>query len=152
MYGRLISLISWDCLLPTVVYSMTIGALDIPDEFYFDFLRGEFDGDGCTRGFRDIRWANSHMFYVEFASASPKFLQFLQDNNTRLAGTTKGAINHGDGADTLSYAKKDGMRLAAAMYYPRPLPSLSRKRTKLFTFIIEHQTAIMMRNARVVKW
>ncbi len=136
----------------TPAKSLTIGEIDVPDEFYFDFLRGEFDGDGCVRGFKDIRWANSHMFYIEFTSASPVFLQFLRDNNTRLAGTTKGAIHHGKGADTLSYAKKDSMRLAAAMYYPRPLPSLTRKRTKLFGFIKQHQTAIIVRNARVAEW
>jgi hypothetical protein len=136
----------------TPAKSHTIGKINIPDEYYFSFLRGVFDGDGCIRGFMDVRWRNSLMFYTEFASASPVFLKFLQDTNGRLAGTSNGAIHHSRGADTLSYAKKDSMKLAVKMYYPQPLPSLSRKRRKLFNFITRHQTAIIMRNrARVVK-
>ncbi len=131
--------------------SHILGEIYVPDEYYFDFLRGVFDGDGCVRGFKDIRWPNSHMFYVEFASASPTFIQFLQHNNSRLAQTTKGSIHPGR-ALTLSYAKKDSIKLAIAMYYAEGIPALTRKRVKLFDFIKAHEAAIMARNARVVKW
>lgn len=132
--------------------SLLLNEIYVPDEFYLDFLRGVLDGDGCVRGFMDIRWKNSLMFYVEFSSASPAFLLFLQETNTRLTGTTKGAIHRGKGADTLSYAKKDSIKLAAAMYYAEELPSLTRKRTKLLYFIKQHEAAIIIRNARVAEW
>jgi hypothetical protein len=131
--------------------SHIIDEIYVPDIYYFDFLRGVLDGDSCVRGFQDIRWANSHMFYVEYASASPKFIVFLQENNTRLAGTTKGAVHPGR-ALTLSYAKKDSIKLATAMYYADGIPCLTRKRVKLFDFIKVHEAAIIARNARVVKW
>jgi hypothetical protein len=73
------------------------------------------------------------MFYIEFSSASPEFLAFIRSTNSRMAGTTDGAIHAGKGAANLSYAKKDSILLAAAMYHDTGLPSLSRKRTKLFT-------------------
>src|SRR3989338_8341238 len=34
----------------------TIGVVNIPDEYFFDFLRGHFDGDGCTYSYWDPRW------------------------------------------------------------------------------------------------
>jgi hypothetical protein len=133
----------------TPAKSKTLGVLKIPDTYYFDFLRGEFDGDGCIRGFQDIRWADSHMFYIEFASASPAFMTYLQANNTRLAGTTSGSIHPDTRVAKLSYAKLDSIKLTAAMFHGGGVPSLSRKRTKLFGFIQQHETAIIARNARV---
>lgn len=35
--------------------SKTLGPLAIPDEYFRDFLRGEFDGDGCWSGERHAR-------------------------------------------------------------------------------------------------
>ena len=46
----------------TLAKSLTLDKIYVPDKYYFDFLRGVFDGDGCIRGFKDIRWPNSHMF------------------------------------------------------------------------------------------
>lgn len=135
----------------TPAKSLTLGKISVPDAYYFDFLRGVLDGDGCVRGFMDVRWVNSLMFYIEFASASPEFIRYLQATNTRLAGTTNGAIHWNKGAAVLSYAKKDSIKLAAAMYYNENLPALSRKHDKLFDFIKQHEAAILTRNARVAE-
>ena len=54
--------------------SLTMGKLKIPDKYFFDFLRGCFDGDGCFYSYWDPRWRSSHMFYLGFASASVKHL------------------------------------------------------------------------------
>jgi len=53
-----------------------IGKLKIPNNYFFDFLRGHFDGDGSCYGYWDKRWNSSFMFYVKFCSAS-NFFQFL---------------------------------------------------------------------------
>src|SRR3989344_322038 len=63
----------------TPAKSKTLGKVDVPDKYFFDFLRGCFDGDGCFYSYWDKRWQSSFMFYTEFASASPEFILWLQD-------------------------------------------------------------------------
>ena len=58
--------------------SKTIGALDIPDAWFFDFLRGHFDGDGSFYSYWDKRWRSSFMYYLTFNSASPKHIRWLR--------------------------------------------------------------------------
>src|SRR3989344_1512456 len=45
--------------------SKTLGAIDIPNKYFFDFLRGHFDGDGSFYSYWDPRWRSSFMFYTE---------------------------------------------------------------------------------------
>ena len=59
--------------------SLTMGKLKIPNKYFFDFLRGCFDGDGCFYSYWDPRWRSSHMFYLEFVSASKKHINWLQN-------------------------------------------------------------------------
>ncbi|HEX8182501.1 MAG TPA: hypothetical protein VF575_02765 [Candidatus Saccharimonadales bacterium] len=136
----------------TPAKSMTISSVSVPDEFYRDLLRGILDGDGCVRGYMDPRWTNSLMFYTEFASASPQFIQFIRDKNVELFGVTKGSVHQSPGVQTLRYAKKDSIKLASALYYADTAVSLSRKRLKLLNFVKQHEAAIIARNARVAEW
>ncbi|PIT92750.1 MAG: hypothetical protein COU08_00800 [Candidatus Harrisonbacteria bacterium CG10_big_fil_rev_8_21_14_0_10_42_17] len=53
--------------------SKTISELKIPDKYFFDFLRGCFDGDGSMYAYWDPRWHSSYVFYLQIASASPFF-------------------------------------------------------------------------------
>src|SRR3989338_7145167 len=62
----------------TPAKSKTIGEIRIPDKYFYDFLRGCFDGDGCFYSYWDPRWRSSHMFYLEFSSASLNHLLWLQ--------------------------------------------------------------------------
>lgn len=59
--------------------SKTLGKLKIPDKYFFNFLRGCFDGDGSIYSYWDKRWHSSFMFYTGFTSASPRFLKWLQN-------------------------------------------------------------------------
>ena len=58
--------------------SRTIKKLKIPNKYFFDFLRGCFDGDGTIFSYWDRRWDSSLMFYIAFSSGSLDFLQWLQ--------------------------------------------------------------------------
>src|SRR3989344_6952763 len=42
--------------------------IKIPDQYFFDFLRGCFDGDGNFRSYKDPLWINSVRRYLSLAS------------------------------------------------------------------------------------
>ncbi|MDE3089655.1 MAG: hypothetical protein KGJ80_09790, partial [Chloroflexota bacterium] len=46
--------------------SKSIGVLDIPDEYFFNFLRGHLDGDGTIKTFPDPVYPNAQRLYVSF--------------------------------------------------------------------------------------
>jgi hypothetical protein len=126
--------------------SKTLGPLIIPDHYYSDFLRGLFDGDGSCYGYMDIRWRSSFMFYMQFASASPLFVAYLQQTNSRLVdGLGQGSIHQSPKAQILSYAKTDSHKLYQYMYREGCL-CLSRKQTKLAAFIQKDRPDIMIRH------
>ncbi len=109
--------------------SKTIGALKIPDRYFFDFLRGSFDGDGCILSYWDPRWASSHMFYIKFSSASPAHLRWLQETLIRLINIS-GRIKPAGACHQLSFAKKDSKILFVKMFYSDTVPHLKRKFVK----------------------
>jgi intein/homing endonuclease len=76
--------------------SKIIKSLKIPKKYFFDFLRGLFDGDGCFYSYWDKRWKSSFMFYVDFCSASKKFLKWLQKSlfdYLKIKGDLKTGVN-----------------------------------------------------------
>jgi len=119
----------------TPAKSKTIGPLLIPDEYYADFLRGCFDGDGTIYGYWDPRWRSSLMYYTEFTSASPIFLEWLRAQNVRLFSASPGTIKPGTRADKLNYAKVDSQLLFQHIYYRSDLPKLTRKYDKFVAFL-----------------
>jgi len=112
--------------------SLTMGKLKISDKYFFDFLRGCFDGDGCFYSYWDPRWRSSHMFYLEFASASLKHLLWIQKEIKKRVYIT----GHITGRKKkvffqLKYAKKEAMEIIKKMYYTSRVVCLSRKRLKI---------------------
>lgn len=112
--------------------SLTIGTLAIPKKYFFDFLRGCFDGDGCFYSYWDPRWKSSHMFYLEFGSASLKHILWLQKEIKKrifveghITGKKKNVFFQ------LKYAKKEALEVIKEMYYTRGVICLSRKRLKI---------------------
>ncbi len=95
--------------------SKTIGVLNIPDKYFFDFLRGVWDGDGCIYSYFDTRWKSSFMFYISIASASPKFLVWLSDSVEKFVGV-KGKITPMGNAFQLRYAKTATQKLWPYMF------------------------------------
>lgn len=112
--------------------SKTIGKVDVPTEFFFDFLRGAFDGDGCTHSYFDPRWKSSFMFYTIFTSASLEHITWLRfeiNKRLELAGHVTKSKNNS--AYQLKYAKSESMVLLKALYPNKKVICLSRKRLKI---------------------
>lgn len=116
----------------TPAKSKTLGPLKIPGRYFFDFLRGSFDGDGCTYSYFDPRWRSSFMFYTSFASASPAHLSWLRKEIYRRVGVHGHITTNGRHiTQQLKYAKADSLKLLRKMYYSRNVVCLSRKRLKI---------------------
>lgn len=116
----------------TEAKSKTIGIIKIPDQYFFDYLRGSFDGDGSFYSYWDPRWRSSHMFYIEFVSASKKHIDWLQKeliNRIGVFGHITKTINKI--YYQLKYAKKEAMAIIEKIYYNRDVVCLSRKRKKI---------------------
>lgn len=113
--------------------SKIIGALKIPPQYFFDFLRGHLDGDGCTYSYWDSRWKSSFMFYTVFGSASKKHISWLQEEIFKYTGL-RGHVT-GTGKERtiyqLKYAKTESLVLLRKIYYERRVMHLSRKRLKI---------------------
>ena len=133
--------------------SKTISKLKIPEKYFFDFLRGSFDGDGGSYSYWDPRWASSFMFYIAFNSGSLSFLKWLRNKLKKYLGIN-GHITKGNRAWRLCFAKKESKILFAKMYYQKNLPHLKRKYRKLKIQLetdIKETTRSLILNGRVVE-
>ncbi len=112
--------------------SKILGELDIPDKYFFDFLRGHADGDGTFYSYWDPRWRSSFMFYTVFLSASRKHIDWVRhilNRRLKIKGHVTKSIN--DSVYALKYAKADSLKLLPKMYYDTEVVCLSRKRKKI---------------------
>ena len=109
--------------------SKTLGRLKIPEHYFFDFLRGCFDGDGTIYSYWDPRWHSSYMFYIGFTSASLPHLQWLKESIEKLSDIP-GKIKTGARSYQLMYAKKSSRTLFERMFHKKDVPCLKRKFTK----------------------
>lgn len=109
--------------------SLTINSIKIPDEYFFDFVRGEWDGDGTIVCSEDKRWKNSYMISIGFSSGSIDLLLWLRCEINKRLGTT-GSVTQGAKVLQLRYAKKDSKKLFDAMFYKENPPHLKRKFAK----------------------
>lgn len=112
--------------------SKNIGELDIPDKYFFDFLRGEFDGDGCFYSYFDPRWKSSFMFYIVFISASYEHIKWLRKKLNQFLGL-KGHITNDKERITyqLKYAKKESVKILKKIYIKKGDIFLKRKYLKV---------------------
>ena len=110
----------------------TIGPINIPRRYFFDFLRGHFDGDGSFYSYFDPRWKSSFLFYTSFVSASKLHIEWLQELIQERVDI-KGHITKAQKSSVyqLKYAKKESLQLLPKMYYDRQIPHLTRKREKI---------------------
>lgn len=111
--------------------SKTLGKLNIPDRYFAEFLRGYFDGDGCTYSYFDPRWKNSYMLYTSFVSGSINYLNWL---NSKISSMYKfeGRITAlKKGGFQLRYARNSSYYLLKKIYNRPDIPCLQRKRSKI---------------------
>lgn len=112
--------------------SKTIQDIAIPKNYFFDFLRGHFDGDGSFYSYFDKRWRSSFMFYLTFVSASKNHISWIQDeicNRLEIRGHITKARS--SSVYQLKYAKADSLKLLPKLYYDSHVVCLSRKRNKI---------------------
>lgn len=115
----------------TPAKSKTLGSIKVPKRYFFDFLRGSFDGDGCIYSYFDPRWRSSFMFYTSFVSASEKHILWLRREILKSIKIRGHITGGGDTVFQLKYAKADSLKLLRKMYYTKGVVSLSRKRLKI---------------------
>jgi hypothetical protein len=112
--------------------SKTIGRVLVEEKYFFDYLRGCFDGDGCFYSYWDKRWKSSHMFYLEFVSASPDHIYWLQKeliHKAEVVGYI--SFDHLKSIYKLKFAKKEALVIIKKMYYNPNVVCLSRKKFKI---------------------
>jgi hypothetical protein len=116
--------------------SLTIKQVAVPKKYFFDFVRGCFDGDGCSYSYWDPRWKSSFMFYLSFASGSVAFVAWLQSMIAKLSNLyghvsvhrKKGGKNN---YYQLKYSKYEAMKLVRLMYKNKNSIKLMRKYLKI---------------------
>ncbi|MDP2693170.1 MAG: LAGLIDADG family homing endonuclease [bacterium] len=113
--------------------SHTIGKLDIPKKFFYDFLRGCIDGDGSIGIFRHPQ-SKYPQFKIRLVSASKQFLEWVQGITNR--DGIKGFFTISKTIHVLAYAKNDSIKLSNLIYYSGYPPSLSRKSSVAKKFIL----------------
>ena len=117
----------------TPAKSKTLGALDVPQKYFFDFLRGLHDGDGSFYSYWDPRWKSSFMYYLIFGSASKVHILWLQNILQKRLGISGHITGKGKARTVyqLKYAKQESLKVIKKMYYSEAVTCLSRKRQKI---------------------
>ena len=128
----------------TPAKSRSISRLNVPTQFYSDFIRGVFDGDGTTYAYFDPRWPKSFLYYTAITSASRAFLDWIVTENKQLYGIRGSSIRSCDKAFSLVYGKKDSLLLYKNMYYTPSCIFLKRKKLKLESFIRQDKNATIL--------
>ncbi len=100
--------------------SLIIGELDIPGEYFWDFLRGVIDGDGQIREY-------GSSFRCLIYSGSKPFLDWIFkkiENDLKING---GWIRRGNNVYNLGFPVTDSLKIAKAVYQDGNKPKLTRK-------------------------
>lgn len=114
-----------------------IGRLKIPNRYFFDFLRGHLDGDGCIRKFQDSVYPNSQRLYIRFHSASFIHLKWLQQKINFLLNIL-GFLKPVTRVFCLTFAKKESLKLLPKIY-PNPKVSCLKRKYKIVKPILENR-------------
>jgi hypothetical protein len=102
--------------------------LNIPDEYFFDFLRGFFDGDGSVTIGYSPTTKNNQVIRTCFAIKSKIFTEWLFKTIRRLTNINGGSVycNKSDVWKIEFASKKDNKKLYESMYINPPY--LKRKK------------------------
>lgn len=113
--------------------SLTLSALTIPDEHFFDFFRGHLDGDGCFYSYFDPRYPSSFMFYLTIVSGSQAHIFWIQNTLSRLVGVNGHITSNKKHPHItqLKYAKRESEILLNKIYEQPKAVCLRRKKLKI---------------------
>jgi len=127
--------------------SLTIGPINVPDEYFADFLRGHLDGDGTITTYTDFYNSNKNPKYVyerifvRFISASKDHIIWLHEKIVKNLGV-HGAVHVTKEKDPkknpmhiIKFAKKESLKLLPQLYYSDSVPCLSRKKILYTDFL-----------------
>lgn len=108
--------------------SKTIKSIDVPNEYFRDFLRGCIDGDGNISLFSHKESKNIQL-KIRLVSASRPFLDWIIEKIKINVGSQGGWISKAKsgGVYSLSYGKTDSIGIIDFMYYDALYPHLKRK-------------------------
>jgi len=117
--------------------SKTIKLPDIPQDFFSDFTRGYFDGDGCVTVCHYVRKDRNNKKCIRilsgFISGSQEFLEALHLKLKNLANIVGGILYEHEGY-RLTFSLKDTRKLYNFMYNDKNDLFLDRKKNKFEEF------------------
>ena len=125
--------------------SKRIKSLKVPNKYFFNFLRGHLDGDGCIRKFQDPVYPNSQRLYTVFHSASFIHLKWLQQRISFLLNIY-GFIEPSIREFRLTFAKKESLKLLAKIYPNHKVPCLRRKYKIAKEFLKNNAEVVKLEN------
>lgn len=118
--------------------SKILSAILVPKKYFFDFLRGYFDGDGCSYSYYDPVWKDSFRFYISFASGSEKYFCWLRGRLNTYASLHGFISRKRDSTNVqLKFSKREAEIIAKKMYYRKAVVCLERKRLKIMRSLEE---------------
>ncbi len=114
--------------------SLTLKEVTIPTNFFPDFLRGLFDGDG---NFSTPKHPESQypQVRVRISSGSSMFLRWLHKEIKKKVDVTGGYVTKGVRVEVLEYAISDSLKILNYMYYSSNIICLSRKFRKIRPYL-----------------
>ena len=110
----------------TPAKSKTIAQLDIPDNYFADFLRGCIDGDGSIGIFKHPESRHPQL-RIRLSSASMPFLQWVKNKILINTNIETGWIENKKGIAVLVYAKENSIKILNYIYYQNVEYYLKRK-------------------------
>ena len=114
--------------------SKKLGELQIKKQYFADFLRGCFDGDGSLGAFHHPE-SQYLQIRIKITSASLPFLYWLQKSIRECVAVRGGWIDSVPRAWQLVYGKADALALLRFIYYSSSIPYLKRKQKIAKTFL-----------------
>lgn len=119
--------------------TMLMGKLNIPDQYFVDFLRGHLDGDGSVFTYTDKymeykgKRYTYHRLYTKFISTNFNQISWIRGKIKEILDI-EGSLTHYLKINRefpiwqLRFAKNDSLKLLSWPYYKPNLPCLNRKR------------------------
>jgi intein/homing endonuclease len=116
----------------------TLGMPDIPEIYFWDFIRGYFDGDGnvWTGIVHKERKKKTRVLQIALTSASSLFLVNLLEALRKNGGVTGSLYSPPDGSFTrIMFNTRDSLKIFKMMYNRETKLFLSRKKKVMNRFV-----------------